>query len=130
MEFDDNLLSPKAANLTTELQTDLQQFVAPSRASTLQLESEVVSATSNQARIFSLDAATASVPIEGTPLNDILVGTNNSDTIFGSDGDDGIFSLDGNDTVFGGAGVDIIIGGGGGLRHCSRSRDASRRWIF
>jgi hypothetical protein len=44
MEFDDNLLSSKAANLATELQTDLQQFVPPSRVSALQLEAEVLSA--------------------------------------------------------------------------------------
>ena len=68
MEFDDNLLSPKAADLTAELQADLQKFVPPSRASALQLEVEIIEATtSNSQARFNLDAATASTPIEGTP---------------------------------------------------------------
>ena len=51
--------------------------------------------------------------IEGTSLNDQLVGNENNNFINGNSGDDVIFGLGGNDTLIGGAGQDILDGGTG-----------------
>jgi len=48
--------------------------------------------------------------IEGTPDDDILVGTNLPDLIFAHGGDDIISGGKGNDCIFGGEGDDIIFG--------------------
>ena len=48
--------------------------------------------------------------IEGTPADDILVGTNLPDLIFAHGGDDIISGGKGNDCIFGGEGDDIIFG--------------------
>jgi Ca2+-binding RTX toxin-like protein len=51
--------------------------------------------------------------INGTPGNDVLVGTSGVDVICGGGGNDTIRGFGGNDVIFGGLGNDTIYGGGG-----------------
>tara|TARA_X000000950_G_scaffold75408_1_gene94249 strand:- start:6366 stop:20885 length:14520 start_codon:yes stop_codon:yes gene_type:complete len=51
--------------------------------------------------------------IEGTSLNDQLIGNENNNLINGNAGNDIILGLGGNDTLIGGAGEDVIDGGTG-----------------
>jgi hypothetical protein len=50
---------------------------------------------------------------QGSPINDMLVGTSNDDVIIGNAGDDNITSGAGDDILIGGAGDDTLIGGVG-----------------
>ena len=51
------------------------------------------------------------VPVVGTPGDDVIVGTSGSDTIDGADGNDIICGFDGDDRLTGGMGDDRMFGG-------------------
>ena len=54
-----------------------------------------------------------SVNVNGSSLNDIIIGNKASNTINGSGGNDFIFGGNGADTIIGGAGDDYLVGGSG-----------------
>ncbi|CAN5581265.1 hypothetical protein BH10ACT2_BH10ACT2_25780 [soil metagenome] len=50
---------------------------------------------------------------DGTPANDLVLGTSGADTLHGAGGDDGLYGLEGDDTLDGGDGNDLLVGGPG-----------------
>ncbi len=78
------------------------------------LELDALAGMSNEELEQVLNFAIApSLPIVGTPGNDVLIGTNRRDEISGLGGNDVIEGLGGSDQISGGSGNDLIAAGNG-----------------
>ena len=97
----------------------LTAYTATNSVPGLKLSQENDTVTPNKLKPGSCNSidlsslVTGTGQINGTAVNELILGSDSSDFIRGRKGNDCILGGDGNDRIFGNRGYDVCIGGGG-----------------